>query len=365
MIKSMLDLLLGTESKQRLRLMRTLGASGVFLICLVIQFAAVVVDKAALSAALLLTVFILIGLGGFYFAIRSGWSRQLGDPALTMSQTVFAILTLTLAYAINPFVRGMMPMIMALVLVFGAFILSPRRCRQLGWLSVASLAVVMLACSHRWPETFDATTEIFNFVLSAIVLPAISFSAGELSALRHQLQTQKKELREVLEKVRQLATHDELTGLPNRRQVLEVFAQEDRKAHRQQATLCVCIIDIDHFKHINDTRGHQAGDDALRLFSTILSTPLRAGDVLARWGGEEFLLLLPSTSVDEAVHVVERLRQCCADPKNWSQHPELQVTFSAGLSAHVLAEPTDLAVARADVALYEAKRRGRDRLVVA
>lgn len=365
MKNAVMDALLGTEPKLRLRLTRTLGACGVFLICLVIQFAAVMAGRADLSAALFLSVFILMGLGAFYLAIRSGWSGKFQDPAVTMPQAVFAIITLTLAYGINPFVRAMMPMIMALVLVFGAFILPPRRCRQLGWLAVASLAFVMLACSSAWPEKFDPTTEAFSFLMSAIVLPVIAFLAGELSELRHKLQMQKHELRDVLDKVRLLATHDELTGLPNRRQALEIFALEERKAHRQQASLCIGILDIDHFKQINDTRGHQAGDEALRMFSNILCNPLRAGDVLARWGGEEFMLLLPATTVNEAEHVIERMRQRCADPKNWSEHPELQVTFSAGLSAHVQDEPLDRAVARADAALYQAKKTGRNRLVVA
>jgi diguanylate cyclase (GGDEF)-like protein len=92
---------------------------------------------------------------------------------------------------------------------------------------------------------------------------------------------------------------------------------------------------------------------------------LRAGDVLARWGGEEFILLLPATPLDEAARVLERLRLRCADPSSWTDRPELQVSFSAGLSAHVAGEPTQLVIARADAALYQAKRSGRNRLEVA
>ena len=121
---------------------------------------------------------------------------------------------------------------------------------------------------------------------------------------------------------------------------------------------------IDHFKNVNDTLGHQAGDEALQRFSSILASALRAGDVLARWGGEEFILLLPATPLDEAASVIERLRARCADPASWVERPELQVTFSAGLSAHTDGESMQQVIARADAALYRAKSEGRNRLVI-
>lgn len=358
------DWVLGTDPKQRLRLRRSLAADGVFLVCLLFEFAAVRLGMADRAHAFAMGGLILAGLLVFYVAIRSGWSLRWSDPALTMPQMVFAILALTSAYAFNPPVRGMMTMIMALVLVFGAFILPPRRCRQLGWFAVAALGCVMLFCAIRFPLQFAPRIEAFNFLLTALVLPVIAVLAGQLSALRFQLQTQKKELREALEKVRMLATHDELTGLPNRRQVLELLAHEERRALRQHASLCSCLIDIDHFKRVNDSLGHQAGDDALQRFSGILAGALRAGDVLARWGGEEFILLLPATPVAEAVNVIERLRACCTDPAKWMERPELQVTFSAGLSAHTDGESMRQLIARADAALYRAKREGRNRLVI-
>ena len=364
MKQRVVDWLLGTDPKQRLRLLRSLAAAGVFLVCLVVQFVAVLADMADASHAVGLSIFILTGLLAFYVALRSGWSLRWHDPALTMPQMVFAMASLTLAYAINPPMRGMMTMIMALVLVFGAFILPPRRCRQLGWLAVVSLAGVMLLSALLRPTLFEPRVEVFHFVLSALVLPVIASLVGQLSALRFQQRAQKDELRQALEKVRLLATHDELTGLPNRRQILELLAHEERRARRQEAPMCSCIIDIDHFKQINDTLGHQSGDEALRLFSGLLASALRAGDVLARWGGEEFMLLLPVTPVAEAASVIERLRLRCADPKNWQARPELQVSFSAGLSAYRAGESTQLAIARADAALYEAKKAGRNRLVI-
>ncbi len=359
-----LDLLLGTERKQRLRLARSLGAVGVFAVCLMVQWLAVTLGMADRSAALALSWFVLAGVVVCYVSLRTGWSQRWSDPALTMPQMVYSLLVLMLAYGINPPLRGLMPMIMALVLVFGAFILPARRCRQLGWLSVAMLAIVMCYSVARYPELFEPRIEGFNFFLSALVLPVIGNLAGQLSSMRFQQQVQKNELREALEKVRRLASFDELTGLPNRRQVMEFFSQEERRALRQSAPLCCAVIDIDFFKQINDRMGHPAGDEALQRFSALLSAALRADDVLARWGGEEFMLLLPSTPVEEAAEVLERLRGRCADCANWLDAPHLQVTFSAGLAAHRPGEPTERLIARADAALYQAKAAGRNRVML-
>jgi diguanylate cyclase (GGDEF)-like protein len=364
MISRLLDLLLGTERKQRLRLARSLGAVGVFAVCLMVQWLAVSLGMADRSAALALTWFVIAGVLVCYLSLRTGWSQRWSDPALTMPQMVYSLLALMLAYGINPQLRGLMPMIMALVLVFGAFILPARRCRQLGWLSVAMLAIVMYYSAARDPVLFEPRIEGFNFLFSALVLPIMGSLAGQLSSMILQQRVQKNELREALEKVRLLASFDELTGLPNRRQVMEVFSQEERRSLRQSAPLCCAIIDIDFFKQINDRMGHPAGDEALQRFSALLSAALRANDVLARWGGEEFMLLLPKTAVEEAAEVLERLRGRCAARANWLDAPHLQVTFSAGLVALQPGEPTERLIARADAALYLAKAAGRNRVML-
>ncbi len=157
-----------------------------------------------------------------------------------------------------------------------------------------------------------------------------------------------------------MATRDELTGLPNRRLMLQLLAQEDRKSQRQSGRFCCCLIDLDHFKSINDTQGHQVGDETLRRFAKIMGNQLRAGDILARWGGEEFLLLLPSTGIDAASQVVERLHAHCSDAGNWGEHAGKRVTFSAGLVDIADGETVERVIARADAALYKAKESGRN-----
>jgi diguanylate cyclase len=355
-------LLVGTDTRIRRGLSRTLVTVAVYVVCALFQFFGVstgVIDKAVAQGVSIALVTVQLA---FYAVIRSGLSLELKDPALTMAQMVFAIFATAAGYALYPQVRGLMTMVMSMVLVFGALILPPDRCRQLGWAAVAVLALAMLASSVHAPLVFDSHIEVVHLLLCALVLPVIASLAGQLSALRIKQQVQNRELRAAMEQLHLLATQDELTGLPNRRQALELLAHEERRASRQPHPPCIGLIDIDHFKQINDTLGHQAGDDTLRIFAKTLHAAVRPGDVLARWGGEEFILLLPNTPPAEAQKVVLRLHERCADVQSWLNQEELQVSFSAGLVAQAPGEAFMLAIGRADAALYRAKQAGRNRV---
>ena len=360
-----LQSLMGSDPHQRLFLVRFFYALGIYVFCALLQFTGVLVGLTHVGNSIALFGFIFAGQGLILVTFRTGLNRRFQDPSLTLPQTVFAIATIGLAYVINPPARSMTAIIMALVLVYGAFTLTPRYCRLLGWWCVAILGVAMLLSARSFQAVLVPTIELFHWLLSSAVLIVISRLTGQLSALRAQQKAQKLELREALEKVRLLATRDELTGLSNRRHALELLAQEERKASRNVALSCFALIDIDHFKRINDTQGHHAGDETLRRFAGILGASLRPGDVLARWGGEEFLLLLPSTSLAQASQVMERLRERCATASNWQDLANLQVTFSAGVASHLAEETTQESIARADAALYRAKAAGRNRTELA
>jgi diguanylate cyclase (GGDEF)-like protein len=165
-------------------------------------------------------------------------------------------------------------------------------------------------------------------------------------------------------RIQALATHDELTALPNRRHMNEVLQREEERHRRAGRTLCVAMVDIDWFKHVNDTYGHAVGDEVLRRFAHQAREAVRAADVLARWGGEEFLLLLPDTEISEAIQVLERVRLQSAALDLTSIHPYLHITFSAGLTASRPGEPILQTIERADREMYRAKTEGRNRIVV-
>jgi diguanylate cyclase (GGDEF)-like protein len=204
-----------------------------------------------------------------------------------------------------------------------------------------------------------------HFLFSVVVLSSIAMLAGQLSRLRFDLRAQQFELRQALERIRVLATRDDLTGLPNRRHAQDLLALESSRARQEGTQLSLCLMDIDHFKRINDTLGHAAGDRVLRLVARHAPQALRETDVLTRWGGEEFLLLLSNTSLADARNVVERVRQRLSSADIWREHPELRVTFSGGITTHRDGEDMQETIARADALLYQAKGAGRDCVIQA
>lgn len=355
--------LFGADPKQRLRVRRTLLASCVFTFAALGQWWLAHIGLADEALARAFIGCLVPGMFGFFLLLRSGVTCRFADPALTQPQMVFAIVALAAAYVINPPLRGMLLMMVALVLMFAAFMLQPRASRRLGLFAVAVFGLVMLAMATHAPQVFDPTVESIHFAFAAVVLPVVSTIAGELSAMRTRLKQQKAELVDALERIHKLATRDDLTGLVNRRHLKELAALEQRRAMRRGTLPCLCLVDIDHFKRVNDQHGHAAGDEVLRRFARHAAAAMRETDVLARWGGEEFLVLMPDTQPDEARTGIERLRRVLARDDAWGGQVHLRVSFSAGLTAWRPHEPLRDALQRADHALYQAKAAGRDRLV--
>ncbi len=160
------------------------------------------------------------------------------------------------------------------------------------------------------------------------------------------------------------AREDPLTGLPNRRRFDEVLKRDMAVAQRAGHPLCMALIDLDHFKRINDTHSHAVGDAVLREAARVLSADSRTADLLARLGGEEFALLLPNTALDEAVVICERLQDAFRRHCDWADVSGLQVTFSTGLAECRFDDTPLRLMERADAAMYRAKKQGRDVICV-
>ncbi len=313
-----------------------------------------------------LTAFNLCGALGFYLLMRTGWSVKVSsEPSLTMPQMVFAMVSITWSYAITGPARGAVIAIMILVIMFGMFILQPRQARALAMLAIVMLGGAMLWRASSVPERYPPRVEWVHFLFAAVVLASTSSLAIRLGTLRARLAAQKKELGDALALNRELATRDALTGLLNRRAMVELLAREHPRIERGQGPLAVALLDIDLFKRINDELGHGAGDEVLRRFASVIQDQLRAADALARWGGEEFLLLMPGTHAEDARIVLDRLRGAIAEGGFDAIAPQLKVSFSAGVAEVLEGEAQDAAIDRADRALYRAKQAGRNRVEVA
>ncbi len=203
-----------------------------------------------------------------------------------------------------------------------------------------------------------------------VQLPAISrgevgYVTEAFNAMVTGLRRGQEELTEKNKELQALSITDSLTGLHNRKHFMDVLTSEVARAARGQHQFSVAMIDADRFKEYNDTLGHQAGDALLRHIGVIFIQSLRTMDCAARYGGDEFILLLPEAGVDKAVEVAERIRERVAEAVSRTG-ARVAVTVSIGVAAFPAhGETPDALVASADSALYQAKRNGRNRLVVA
>ena len=164
--------------------------------------------------------------------------------------------------------------------------------------------------------------------------------------------------------LREMATTDPLTQLRNRRAVIEAIRDEELRMQRAETQMSFVLCDLDHFKQVNDTYGHDAGDEVLKAVSRVLTEGIREVDHLARWGGEEFLLVLPGAGTQEAQLVAERLRQRIEALRVKVGHQELRISMTFGVSALHPGETSENTISRADQALYAGKHAGRNRVVL-
>ena len=359
-----LDALLTTDATQRLRLAQAGLAMVLMAFSIVILVYAARVGGAPRLPVVVWASLSLGGMAGFFIAIRSGWSRRLADPSLTLPQMVFAIASGALGYAMAGPLRGASFPVLMVILMFGMFQLQPRGVARVCLYAAGLFGAVMLLMAWRRPLVYEPAVELGHFLMLAAMLPAVALLAGRLTRLRERNRRQRLELAEALARIQELATRDELTGLINRRHMLELLEQERQRCVRSGHGFCVAVIDIDHFKRINDRFGHAAGDAALREFAREALSAIRIADVLARWGGEEFVLMLADAHLPLARGGVERVRQRIEGLTLLPEDPTLRITVSAGLTEHIAGEAVSEALARADRALYDAKALGRNRTVV-
>jgi diguanylate cyclase len=197
-----------------------------------------------------------------------------------------------------------------------------------------------------------------------LMLIAMYFMANEVTALRRAFDRRRQRLDAAMQKLADMAMRDELTGLFNRRYITEVLARQKALADRGHVGFTLCYCDLDYFKRVNDRFGHQCGDDVLRAFADLADQVVRSVDFVARFGGEEFLLVLVDADAEEAGRVARRLaertRTLGVDP----DHPDYRLSVSVGIAEFEPGESIEDLIQRADRALYRAKSAGRDLVVV-
>lgn len=360
--KAWVNGVLGSDPHMRIRMSMAAVASFLMLACAALLNFLALAGLARPDGVRWWTLVTVTVLVAVLVLIRSGWSLRLPDPALTQFQIRYALASNAVGYVILGEARGITPVILSLILMFGIFGMSIRQMTinmLFALLSFgAAIAVVFWLglAGNPWVEMAYA-------VMVFLVLVGSTFIAIRMQHIRRRLTEQKNALTVALEQIGHLATHDELTGLINRRRMTELMEAERQRCERGRRPLALALLDLDHFKLVNDRHGHAAGDEVLRAFVACVQGVLRSTDVLARWGGEEFILMLYDTDARGAAHLLERVRTSVEAMEVTVGARTLSVTVSAGLALGEPGEAVERTLERADQALYRAKEKGRNQVV--
>ncbi|GGC98502.1 GGDEF domain-containing protein [Halopseudomonas salina] len=302
--------------------------------------------------------------------LKSGLNLRFKDPSLTSLQMVIAMLLLTYLLAFSGEFRGSLIMIYPIILLFGVFQLSRRAFLTHAGLALILYGTLILFNTFQDDSTQALTVHLLEWFVLACFTGWLSFFCSYIRELRSRLQrrhnvlqTHQTTLRDMMGQLQSLADTDGLTGLANRRYFLS-------EARRRITLLTpgrkvgIALIDLDHFKKINDIHGHAAGDEVLKGFAEVARQNLREEDMVARFGGEEFVVMLDNSDLAALHQCIERIRTCFAGTCYNVAGAEVYCTLSAGLN---LVRPDDNLEKRlnqADEALYCAKDNGRNRCEV-
>ncbi|MDB5935327.1 MAG: hypothetical protein JWQ01_2671 [Massilia sp.] len=348
----------GTTTKMRRVMRYWFATAALYSFCASIVLREATAGTVAPLQASLVAAFGMVGSLVFYILLRCAPRFNIQNWKLALKQAEFAIVFDLLLFAVLDKLGGAILIGMPVVIVFCAFSLRPRQTIRLSAFAIAGLAATMTALVLTDPAHHRLYQDLVYFALTTFGMASVTVITGELHKLRAQLVN-------AVATIRTLATTDELTLLANRRHMHELLAVEQQRRAACHHHVCVALIDIDFFKNINDKYGHAVGDAVLQSFAREAGATLRSADTLARWGGEEFLLLMPDTRLEEAMAVIERIVARIGAMQVSDADPDLRITFSAGVAASLPLERFDEAIHRADEAMYRAKASGRNCVLAA
>lgn len=359
------DLIFTSDRKQRARIVNSLLGALIYLISSVLTLSEAAFGLVDIHKALALSVGMWLTALVFYVLLRTRISERFRDTSLTVQQILAGVTWAGMSYAISDSQRQISLLVMQVLIIFGIFNLRSGQVRLVWVYAVCLMAAIMGVMSQVNPVQYPPKVELIHFVLASTLTFVVSSLADQMGRMKAKLKSQKQDLETALERIQELATRDELTSVYNRRHMMELLDMQLKRTRRTGHRFSIGIIDMDFFKRINDTFGHTVGDEVLRGFAQQAIAVLRETDVLARWGGEEFLLLLPETRVELAELTLRRVSDHLAGHGVSNAVPELRASFSAGLTEYRDGESIGDAIERAERALSQAKENGRNGVVTA
>jgi len=329
--------------------------SVLYLVVLAIFYTQKKVDRDTLFEACAIVATVISAL---FIVFRLGLNLRFPDPSLTVFQLLSAVFTMLFVVYRAPDSRLAFTAFFFVALMFGMLRCSGTKLAVLGLVSMAAFA---LTAWRRYSDFHDAEMlrlDMLQWVVIAITFPWFVFIGGRVKQLQRDLVDVNIRLEDIEEK----ALHDDLTGIYNRRALMVAMEESKRQADTSGEPLSICVIDLDLFKRYNDEFNHLTGDRVLQLFAQAVRDELRSTDVFGRYGGEEFVQILPRTALSGAMLDAERLRNKIGSldiPFARSTGP---LTVSVGVSQYKPGETIAQTFARADAALYKAKQLGRNRV---
>jgi len=352
---------LARRAKQRRQILTMIGASYVIdagVLLLYAQAGTIPFMIGPAYAATGLTVIVLAIL-----LSELGFNERFRDHYLVAPQSVVCM-TVALAFTyIAPEAGGLFLCTLFIVFSFSSLRSTPRQTMMIWTVVTIGMAGLFLLTDKPISIPHGSYLERFTSMLVFILTIGRCMFLGIFSSsMKHSLYQSGLKLKEAYKRIEELAELDELTGSFNRRCIMRMLDEEIARAGRSGSACSIALIDLDWFKRINDAFGHPTGDEVLRTFAITMFANIRSVDRFGRYGGEEFLLVLPDMATDSAVRALDRLRAIIAD-LDWSAFsPGMKVTISAGVATLKPDEKPDTFLARADSALYAAKARGRNRI---
>lgn len=309
-----------------------------------------------------LITFLWSGNLALYFFVKKGYNNRLKEKDMFLPLIIWSIFCIILpVYFMNELLRSISIMNYFLIMIFGVFKLNFKQFISIAIYSIVLFGAIILMLINKNEADFNLNNEIIVWLMFSSVSISFAFICNSVSELRDRLHNEKNELIKAFLDVKKISVTDHLTGLYNRRFALDFILNKKLKVDKGIEKFIVCMMDIDDFKKINDTYGHDVGDIVLKSFANEVNKLIRADDCFSRFGGEEFLLILSQVDLKIAKEVIYRIMNNIRDIKI-KEAPELNITFSAGLTEYKRNTSVEELLKEADKLLYKAKESGKDQI---
>jgi diguanylate cyclase (GGDEF)-like protein len=350
------------DPKQALRIRRFFMATVAYVFNASLAYCSYVAGITEWEAIFWLLIIIPVISITFYIIFRTGLNLRMTDPSLTLVQMCTASLIIMYVMYFANESRGVLLLMYIIMLLFGIFRLNTRQFLFISVFVLLTYAGDIVLLHLFRPRGVNFHNEYLQWIVLALVLVTFSIIGGYISSLRRTLSASHSELKKSVAIIKEMAIRDELTGVYNRRYLMELLENEKNRAVRGGTQFVIAMLDVDQLKEVNDIHGHLTGDQVLRAVSISICESLRNIDNCGRYGGDEFILVLAQTDIKGAMASVERIRASIEQNHFPDLKPGFRITVSIGLTEYRPPEEVEEMIARVDSVLYRAKNEGRNRL---